>query len=324
MQHVHMTRLLCMTATIVVMSGCSRVQFAYNQLDWLLPYYIETYIDLNEEQSGFLDQRVEALLTWHCSTHLHAYAELMRSANHDFQTGNTSPETLLGHNTRIEEFWEEILLQASPSIAELLLDADQAQLDELFNGFQKRNKEWLTEFSELTPEEIRRDNEKHMAKELKRWFGPLRSSQKSAVQEWSINFTPLGLAGLSMRERWQRRLYQLTLEADNEEIFLAQFREMIVNPEKHRSPEYQQRLDHNRDETIRLIHTVANSLTQRQKDHVNRKVISIAGDFDDLTCKPDISAASARYTVSEQEYLSINAGTGQTANNQDRSYIPDH
>lgn len=304
----HMTRLLCMTATIAIVSGCSRVQFAYNQLDWLLPYYIETYIDLNEEQNGFLDQRVEALLTWHCSTHLHAYAELMRSANHDFQTGNTTPETLLEYNTRIEEFWQEILMQASPSIAELLLDADQAQLDELFNGFQKRNQEWLAEFSELTPEEIRRDNEKHMARELKRWFGPLRSSQKSAIEEWSISFTPLGLEGLRMREAWQNRLHQLTLKADNREIFLAQFQQMIVTPENHRSPGYQKRLEHNRDETIRLIHTVVKSLTQRQKDHVNRKVISIAGDFDDLSCMPDESAASAGNTVPEQDYL-VNAQT---------------
>lgn len=297
-----MTRLLWMIAAITLMSGCSRVEFAYNQLDWLLPYYIETHIDLNEEQSTFLGKRVEALLSWHCSTHLHAYAELLRSANHDFQTGNTTAEKLLAYSTRIEQFWEEILLQASPAIAELLLDANQSQLEELFNGFQKRNKEWLTEYSKLTPEEIRHDNETHMTKELKRWFGPLQSSQKSAIQEWGISFTPLGLEGLRMRKAWQDRLQQLTLETDNREIFLAKLQQMIVNPEKHRSTEYRERLDHNRNETIRLIHTVVNSLTQRQKDYVNRKVISIAGDFDDLSCKPDKTAALTGNVPAEQEY----------------------
>lgn len=296
----HMTRLLGMAAVIAMISGCSRVQIAYNQLDWLLPYYIKTYVELNDEQSGLLDQRVEAILSWHCSTHLHAYASFLRSANLDFQTGNITYEALLEYSIRIEGFWKEILLQASPAISELLLNADQSQLDELFNSFIVRNEEWRAEFTKTTSEEIQQDKRKHMNKELKRWFGPLQSSQKNAVQKWSINFTPLGLEGLHMREAWQRRLYRLTLDADNQSMLLDKLRKMIINPEQYRSPEYQQRLDHNRNETIWLIHAVVNSLTQRQKDHVNRRVRSIASDFDELSCNSDKVVSSVSHTITGQ------------------------
>ena len=47
---------------------------------------------------------------------------------------------------------------------------------------------------------------------------------------------------------------------------------------------YQQRLDNNRKTTIMLIDRIANSLTESQKKHLKHEALSIAQDFDELSC----------------------------------------
>ena len=98
-------RFLLVAFVVGLLAACSRVQLVYNQLDWLLPYYVETYIDLSDEQGAYLERQVETLLTWHCSTQVSAYADLLREANTDFQQGRMSPERLESYSARLESYW---------------------------------------------------------------------------------------------------------------------------------------------------------------------------------------------------------------------------
>ena len=123
----------------LLFAGCSRVQFAYNQLDWLIPYYVDTQIELTDSQEDYLQQRVDALLDWHCSTHLEAYADLLRSANTDFQNGTMSEQKLRHFFSRVELYWKEIKRQANPAIAHLLLTASDSQVEELFNNLTNKD-----------------------------------------------------------------------------------------------------------------------------------------------------------------------------------------
>ncbi len=60
-----MRRLLFIAGLAVLLSGCSRIQFAYNQLDWLIPYYIEMIVfvggQLNDGQRKHLASMAESI-----------------------------------------------------------------------------------------------------------------------------------------------------------------------------------------------------------------------------------------------------------------------
>ena len=45
-------------------TACSN-KFFYNQLDWLIPWYVDDYVDLTLVQKENLDKQVEMLLQWH-------------------------------------------------------------------------------------------------------------------------------------------------------------------------------------------------------------------------------------------------------------------
>lgn len=279
MKHVLYTVFL-----IAATAGCSRVQIVYNQLDWLLPYYVETYVELSEEQDSFLDQEVGKLLAWHCNTQVSAYAELLRSASSDFQNNCITTDSLKDYSNRIDKFWKDILLQASPAISDLLLEANDVQLNELFDGFDERNEEWLAEHLNTIPDKMREDYIKRMRDELERWIGPLQPAQQQALFEWSVRFRPLGMEGLQMRKAWQSRLQNLIRYRDDREAFHAGIHELLGNPETLRTDAYQKLLDNNREHTIELVYRVGVHLNQEQRLHLNHHAESIALAFDKLSC----------------------------------------
>jgi hypothetical protein len=294
-----MKNILCTVFLTALLAGCSRIQLAYNQLDWLLPYYLETYTELTDQQSSYLEQEVDRLLAWHCSTQVGAYARLLRAASTDFRSDHMTVEKLADYSNRVEQFWNNILLQASPAIAGLLLDADEAQLRELFDSFQERNQEWLAEYRDTTPEEMHANYTERMQRELERWFGPLQPAQQQAVLEWADHFQPLGLDGLQARETWQSRLQELVSHRDDRATFNTGIHELFSNPETYRPSAYQKRLDYNREQTIELVYRVGSQLDARQRNHLEHSAESVARDFDMLSCDDEETATPASDTISQ-------------------------
>jgi hypothetical protein len=279
-----MMRVLFIAGLSFLFAGCSRVQFAYNQLDWLIPYYVDTQIELTDSQEGYLQQRVDALLDWHCSTHLEAYADLLRSANTDFQNGTMSEQKLRHLFSQVELYWKEIKQQANPAIANLLLTASDSQVEELFNNFTNKDIEWLEWFDALSDEELRLDYQKNMTKELERWFGPLQASQQRAVVDWSLRFEPLGMESYKARYRWHESLRDLMEQRDDVKTFNSGVEQLLVSTEMIYTSEYVSRVDHNTKISIELILFVGSKLDDSQRKHLARKVGSVAGDFDQLAC----------------------------------------
>ncbi|MCG8487257.1 MAG: DUF6279 family lipoprotein [Chromatiales bacterium] len=268
----------------LLLSACSRIQLAYNNLDWLLPHYLSSYMPLSDNQDSLLEVGVDNFLHWHCSTQVASYAQLLREVDRRFRSNDLNRTELKTFNDRVQQAWTGILQQGSPALGDILLTADETQIRELLEGFEERNSEWLEEFEATSDEELRDDYRKRMSKELQRWFGELDERQEQILVVWSRQFQPLGLQGLEVRRRWQSRLGEIVNARNDREAFQREFAELLTNPGTLRTPLYQQRLDHNRDVTIDMLYSIVQQLSDAQKHHLKRQVEAVAGDFDSLAC----------------------------------------
>jgi hypothetical protein len=272
----------------LLLSACSRIQLAYNNLDWLLPHYLGSYMPLSDNQDSLLETGVDNFLHWHCSTQVTSYAQLLREVDRRFRSDDLTRTELETFNDSVQQAWTGILRQGSPALGVILLTADETQTKELFEGFEQRNSEWLEEFEATSDEELREDYRERMSKELQRWFGELDERQEQILVVWSQQFQPLGLQGLEVRRRWQSRLRKIMKNARNDpEAFQREFAELLTNPARLRTPLYQQRLDHNREVTIDMVYSIVQQLSDEQKHHLKRQVEAVAGDFDDLACSSE-------------------------------------
>ncbi len=282
--------LLALAASLL--AACSSVQFFYNQLDWLVPFYLETYVELDDRQRTYLEQQVENLLKWHCSTHLNDYAKLLRQANDDFQAKRMDRERLLVMSMTLERYWFEVMGESAPAIADLLLTATDAQIEELFESFAEKSDELREEIAERSVEDTREEYIERMTSELERWFGPLTEPQQDAVANWSTRFVPLGEQALQTRQRWQGRLRELLAQRDNIPAFRQGIDRLLLDVHEFRTPGYQARLDANRDVTIELVESVGQNLTPSQRQHLATQVERYARDLESLSCAGQSAPAS--------------------------------
>jgi hypothetical protein len=277
-------RALFIAGYIMLFTGCSRVQFAYKQLDWLIPYYVERRIELTDDQGDYLQQSVDYLLGWHCGAHLEDYAALLSDANDNFQRGAMSEKELQYFLGRITLYWKDIKKQVNPAVTHLLLSLSDSQIDEMFSKFRSNDVEWLEVFNTQTEQELRRDYQENMMRELERWIGPLQETQHHAVADWSKNFEPLGLVRLKMRRLWQAHLKDLLDHRNNTEKFYSGIEQLFLNPEAIYSEEYIKRLERNRKITLELVVYIGNVLDNNQREHLASMADSVSGDFIQLAC----------------------------------------
>lgn len=271
---------------LVSLSGCSRVQLAYNQLDWLIPYYINGYVELTENQGYYLDEQVTDLLKWHCSEHLTSYAELLRDANRQFQSGSISAVQLEEHVAHFDIFWREIMQHSSPFLVQFFNTFSDDQVNALRERFQVDNRDWYDAFKEKSAAEIQEENLDIMQNELERWFGDLNEAQLKMVQKWSTRFTTLGYPGQSAREHWQQRLLQMLELRQDLNRLNASVNLLFVNPVKLRSQDYLKLMEDNTQFTIQLISNLSTSLSDEQRQHLQEMIVTISGDFESLACTP--------------------------------------
>ena len=277
-------RCLLITLLTLQLVSCSRIQLAYTNLDWLMSRKLASFMPLSDTQNKLLKTNVKQFLDWHCSTQLRRYSQLLHEASSRFQDSGFTRDELLAFNDRIEQGWAGILQQAAPLLADILLTADDNQTQELFKGFDKRNSKWQKEFARKTPEEYSRDYYRRMHKELRRWFGKLGKQQRQILTEWSKQFKPLGNEGLKMRRRWQNQLQTIMASRSNPEEFRHAFARLLDSPEELHTRAYQQHTSKNRALTIDMLYSIIQQLDSKQKQHLQKKVNVIAGDFDKLAC----------------------------------------
>ncbi|HBX55541.1 MAG TPA: hypothetical protein DEH10_09155, partial [Pseudomonas sp.] len=70
MTRPYLKGLLLVLVASLLLSACSRIGLAYRNLDWLVPWRLNDYLNLNSEQQAWLKPRIQSHLTWHCSREL--------------------------------------------------------------------------------------------------------------------------------------------------------------------------------------------------------------------------------------------------------------
>lgn len=269
---------------LLSLTGCNFVRLAYHQLDWLIPYHLETYMDFSHAQSAYLERRVSSALTWHCQSQLPRYVVLLRTASREFQSGSFDRSVLTEHSRQIREFWLEMLAHAEPVIYGILIVATDEQVEKMLEVFDEDNREWIEEFETITDQEIRDTYVEVMSDELERWFGTLEKNQKKMVARWSRSFQPLGMLGFDMRRRWQQQLGAIMRRRGDPQAFQAEMNALLLGPDADRPTELVDRLENNHEITLDLIWRIGLSSTPKQREHLQRFSEKLAGDLEEIDC----------------------------------------
>jgi hypothetical protein len=287
-----MKKILVLVIWLILLSACGP-RLYYPRLDWLIPWYVNDYISLEPGQSSQLRSRLARQLDWHCRTQLPEYAEFLRDLRREVDDSGrpVTAERLDIYKIRLTRYWNALIRQISPDIADILFSATDEQVGELFENLEKKNREIESEFVTPPPQKIIHNRQKRMQKRLNYWLGDLTKSQLQAVTAWSLQIEPIAADRVANRRQIQaawRHLLEGRTSRDEIQVALLG---LLTNPEEFRTEKYQLRIDANTQRTLELLAYLLETLTPNQRIHISERLEYMATDFDQLSCDPGAQKA---------------------------------
>ncbi len=282
-----MHKVLPVIIAVVLLVACGP-RWTYTNLDWIIPWYVEDYIELDPHQSDELSARLAYQLDWHCRTQLTRYADFLRELRSDLSVPGrpVRADRWADYFERLMAYWVELVDQIGPDAVAILVTASDEQIDTLFENIEKKNTDLESEYVDPPVDERRRNRAKRMIKRMAYWTGPLNAAQKALVTDWASSLAETAEEWLAHRRRFQAALHRELDRRQPGPDFERRFLDLFAGPERLRDPSYQEKIDINKRLTFIFLENITRSLTLKQRQHTVERLEKLAGEMDQLACDP--------------------------------------
>jgi len=276
-------------AVLLLLAACSGTTFVYNRLDFLLPWYVDDYAELNGEQETYLAELLAPFLAWHRSQELPAYVEIIAG----IEAGLDKPQTPAGIAAvfgQMEAAW----LRLEGEALDWLLELGGRLTDEQIAGFlqvmQEQQQEFEEKYLQRSDEEFYSDSYENLVDNAKEFLGALSDEQRKMLRESSDRLLRSDQAWLRERALW---LEELAVLLKREPQWQQRLREAVARRRENPSPEYRRIYDHNMAVVYETIATLLNGRSEKQDRHLRDKLASLRSDLNTLIAQGKAAPAAA-------------------------------
>lgn len=261
-----------------LVSGCA-IRLAYNQLDWVIPWYLKDYMALSGDQKDRFQTRLEDYLYWHRVDQLPQYAAFLHDVATQAENGLDRNEIAV-IQVRTETFANSLITQMTPHVVALFASATEPQLQQLFARFDKDNAAFREQYIDISERAKRKQAANEARSYVQRWIGSLSDRQDQIVRDWSSSYEPMGEEMLAARKVWQQRFRDiLTMRNAQPVAFEQQLTALLNDRNFGRSTQFDSKFAHNSEALIGLYQTLDASLSADQRKHLIKQLNSYADDF---------------------------------------------
>jgi hypothetical protein len=278
--------MLFMVMLVVVSAGCSSVRFSYHHGDTLMYWWLNSYLDLEDEQKPWVKQEIDKLFQWHRSTQLREYAAMLSNWQRQLAGNPTQADLLAGYKD-IKGKAEALAMYAAPDMAELARSIKPDQIANIEQKFAKNNDDFRKKYMSGDLERQRKVRYDKAMDQLELWFGPF-SREQEAVLRRASDARP-NVNDVMLQERKLRQQKILTLlrkvhqEKLNKEQTTAAVRDLMHDLlNRDQAPERKAFYDAYADDTVKFILTAIRIATPDQKAHAQQRMQGWINDFNAL------------------------------------------
>lgn len=272
-------RIIGVALLCLLIAGCSATRLLYNQLDWLVVWYLNDYFSLSDEQRDDLRDTVERHLAWHRQSQLPKYAEFCRELDRQWAQG-ASIELIEQRYEELIEYWDALFEHAMPDIADFLLALTDEQIDEFVERVEENNQEMLEEYSGETFEERLKNRQKAIIKTTERLVGRLNDNQKGVIRQYVMSLHDNSEEWVEGRRVWQTRFTELLRERPAD--FADRLSRLMIDPNQFDNVDYRAKVEENKQLIFDMYEVLLSSLTDKQRATLSKRLNRYARDFEML------------------------------------------
>ena len=264
---------------LICLGGCSSTKFAYNRLDFLLPWYLGRYVDLDSEQADWFDTRIEGLLAWHRSEELPRYVAFLDALDRDLDRSVTLAQ-VQDYTDTLELAWYRV---RDPGLEELLLLGERLtaeQIDGFIGELRKRQEKYERKYLDRSEEEFREDAADSLRDNLEDYLGRLSTAQEERVERTAGALARTDREWLDERAAWVDDMERLLRR---EPGWQAAIRRSILNWEAQLDEATLAVYDRNTLLVQELIVDIVNGRSERQDRRLRNRIEDLRDDLSDLS-----------------------------------------
>ena len=284
----HARRFILLSVTLLA-AACSSLKLGYNNADTLLLYSLDSYFDLDDKQEDLARERVRSLLSWHRSTQLTGYAQLLTEAQRKLD-GQVKADDVAALQQQINARLAVISDQAAPDLAALALTLTPAQIERFASKLAKESssaRRDLVRFAgarESADERVRRYTER-----AESWFGSVNAEQMQILNAALTERSTAETWWMDERERRQREMAQLLQRIHDEKPPASEatrrMREYFTQLAEPREAQRRAALAAHRQSNAELVARLVNAASPAQRAVLTKKLRGYAEDFIALTAE---------------------------------------
>ncbi|GAB3016140.1 DUF6279 family lipoprotein [Bowmanella dokdonensis] len=276
-----MKRLFATVLLVLGLAGCS-TGFVYTNLDWLVHWYLDDYVNLDRQQKKLFDQHMNEWLDWHRNEELVSYRAHLVRLKQAVEQGPMTQTQWLAEFEQGRAHWQRLLDHLAPELATLALTLEDKQVESIFTEVEDKNREREEDRADQDESERLQERHENLVEDLEQWAGRLNEQQKELVGEYAGQFRSNFNNWIIYRRAWQARAKEMLLEKQDSEQWKASFAQLLSEPERYQSPEFKRISAYNNALYAKMLEALQPSLSDKQRRHVSRELQELIDDLTDL------------------------------------------
>jgi len=263
--------------SLVFLVGCSSTTFIYNRIDFLLPWYLGSYVDLNREQKQDLKELLIPFFKWHREEELLNYLAIIEDLESALDK-TIEYESIAEITYDVEESWfrleDRMLLWAIPITRNL----SEKQIKGFIQSMQTKAEQSENEYLSRNLQAYQNDNYKRLRKNLRRFIGGMNKDQLDLINNASKEMIRVDGQWIDNRKALIEKLKVILKREDGWELAL----ENITHRDDLVAKNYRKTYAHNISVSQHLLVRILNSRTEKQDLKLRSQLSKYKADIKNL------------------------------------------
>ena len=221
-----LARIIGLLALLAVLAACSAIKLGYNNLDSVTYWWLDSYLDLTDEQTPGVRDDLARLHAWHRTEELPRLGALLRDIE-GIAPGEITSTQVCAFVPQLRERLNAVGRNAEPAVVTVALTLASDQLSHLERKYDKNNEQFRKDWLRLAPADLSEKRFKQMLERMEMIYGTLDDAQRTELRrqlDRSI-FDPRRV--LAERQRRQQDALQILRKLAGQPVALGDARNLL-------------------------------------------------------------------------------------------------
>jgi hypothetical protein len=267
-----------LVCSLLLLSACSSTTFIYNRLDFILPWYLDDYAELNREQDKYLDELLSPFLAWHRSEELPRYLLILEQIDSSLDR-QLEPDDVADIAAELEAAWYRLEGEALDWLLDLGAELSDEQVQDFLAELQEQQSDYEKKYLKRSDEDFREDSYDSLLDNMQDYLGRLDSKQRAVLREASEGLMRSDRTWLTERAAWLERLGVMM---QREPGWQQRIRDASAAKDETVAAEYRRIYEHNTRVIYRAVADTLNSRSNKQDRRLRGKLDDLREDLQTL------------------------------------------